>query len=145
MKPISQILKSKPESTVHSVAPDALVQQAAAMLGERNVGALLVIEGGQIVGIISERDIARRIGTADLPVRQAIVREVMSAPVQFVNPTHSVEECMALMTEKRLRHLPVLDEGGKLVGLVSIGDLVKDIISEQQFIIKQLERYIAGA
>lgn len=145
MKPISQILKSKPESPVHSVAPDALVQQAAAMLGERNVGALLVLDGGQIVGIISERDIARRIGTADLPVRQATVREVMSAPVQFVNPTHSVEECMALMTEKRLRHLPVLDEGGKLVGLVSIGDLVKDIISEQQFIIKQLERYIAGA
>lgn len=144
MKPISQILKSKPEATVHSVAPDVSVQQAAAMLAERNVGALLVSDGSHIVGIISERDIARRIGMADLPVRQATVREVMSAPVQFVNPTHTNEECMALMTEKRLRHLPVIDDAGKLVGLVSIGDLVKDIISEQQFIIKQLERYITG-
>ncbi len=144
MKPISQILKSKPDTAVYSVAPDDTVQQAAAMLVGRNVGALLVSEGGHIVGIISERDIARRIGTADLPVRQATVREVMSAPVRCVNLTHTNEECMALMTEKRLRHLPVLDDGGKLVGLVSIGDLVKDIISEQQFIIEQLERYISG-
>ena len=143
MKPISQILKSKPLADVASIAPDATVQDAAAQMAGRNVGALLVCEGTQIVGIVSERDIARRVGATDRPVRQMAVREVMSAPVQFVSPRHTNEECMALMTEKRLRHLPVLDDG-RLVGLVSIGDLVKDIISEQQFIIEQLEHYIAG-
>jgi len=143
MKPISQILKSKPQAEVQDIAPDATVQDAATLMTQRNVGALLVREGEQIVGIVSERDIARRLATTDRPVRQLAVREVMSAPVQFVSPRHTNEECMALMTERRLRHLPVLDDG-RLVGLVSIGDLVKDIIAEQQFIIDQLGHYIAG-
>jgi CBS domain-containing protein len=144
MKPIAQILKSKSDAAVQSVAPDASVQEAAALMARHNVGALLVIDGTQIAGIVSERDIARKVALADeRPVRQMAVREVMSAPVQFVNSRHTNEDCMALMTEKRLRHLPVIDDG-KLVGLVSIGDLVKDIISEQEFIIHQLEHYITG-
>ena len=143
MKPIVQILKSKPDPTVHAIAPDASVQEAASRMAQHNIGALLVREGEQVVGIVTERDIARRVATADRPVKQMTVREIMHAPVQYVPPSQTNEECMALMTEARLRHLPVIDDG-RLVGLVSIGDLVKDIISEQEFIIHQLEHYIAG-
>ena len=143
MKPIAQILKSKPDAAVQVIEPDASVQDAAALMTRQNIGALLVMIGAQVVGIVSERDIARKVATADRPVRQMAVREVMSAPVQVVNPRYTNEQCMALMTEGRLRHLPVIDDG-RLVGLVSIGDLVKDIISEQQFIISQLESYIHG-
>ena len=144
MKPIAQVLKSKPDAAVQTIGPDATVQQAAALMTRCKVGALLVLDDTQIAGIVSERDISRAVAAGDdRPVRQMAVREIMSSPVQFVQPRQTNEEAMALMTDKRVRHLPVMDDG-KLVGLVSIGDLVKDIISEQVFIIQQLEHYIAG-
>lgn len=143
MKDVAQILKSKPDQTVYTVWPSASVFDAVQLMAQKNLGALLVLEGEAFVGIISERDCTRKMVLADRSPRETPVRDIMSSPVQYVGPGHSNEECMALMTEKRLRHLPVMDKG-KLVGLVSIGDLVKDIISEQSFIIQQLEHYIAG-
>ena len=103
----------------------------------------MVAEGGQVVGIVSERDYARKVALMARSSRETPLRDIMSSPVMFVQPGQTSEECMALMTENRLRHLPVMS-GGKLIGLVSIGDLVKNIISEQKFIIEQLEHYIAG-
>jgi CBS domain-containing protein len=143
MKSIVQVLKSKPDQTVHTVAPGASARDAAALLAQRNIGALLVMDGTQVVGIVTERDIARKVTPSERSPRDTPVREIMNSPVQVVHPSHTNEQCMALMTEGRMRHLPVIDDG-KLVGLVSIGDLVKDIISEQEFIIHQLEHYIAG-
>jgi CBS domain-containing protein len=112
-------------------------------MAEKNVGALLVLEGGAVVGVITERDLARKAFTLAQPARDTPVRDLMTTQVMYVGPGRTSEECMALMTENRFRHLPVLDKG-QLVGLVSIGDLVKDVISEQKFIIEQLEHYIAG-
>ncbi|UUZ69020.1 CBS domain-containing protein [Polaromonas sp. P2-4] len=143
MKDIAQILKSKPDQTVYTVWPSASVFDAVKLMTEKNLGALLVLEGEALVGIISERDCARKVVFTDRSPKEMAVRDIMSSPVQYVGPSHTNEECMALMTDKRLRHLPVMDNG-KLIGLVSIGDLVKDIISEQSFIIQQLEHYIAG-
>lgn len=143
MKTIGQILKSKPDQAVYTIAPAALVFDAVALMAEKNIGALLVVEDAQIIGMMTERDYARRMILSGRSSRHTPVRDIMSSPVQYVGPGHTNEECMALMTEKRLRHLPVLDDG-RLIGLVSIGDLVKDIISEQSFIIQQLEHYIAG-
>jgi len=143
MKDVAQIIKSKPDHKVYTVSPAAPVLDAVKLMAEKNLGALLVLEGEEFVGIISERDCTRKMLLADRLSRETPVRDIMSSPVQYVGPRHTNEECMALMTDKRLRHLPVMDNG-KLVGLVSIGDLVKDIISEQSFIIQQLEHYIAG-
>ncbi|PZP59493.1 MAG: inosine-5-monophosphate dehydrogenase, partial [Azospira oryzae] len=106
-------------------------------------GALIVIAEGRPVGIISERDITRKLFLLEKLPRHILVKEVMSTPVVYVRPDQTNEDCMALMTDKRVRHLPVMD-GGRLIGIISIGDLVKDIISEQQFIIRQLENYIMG-
>ncbi|MDH3210200.1 MAG: CBS domain-containing protein, partial [Burkholderiaceae bacterium] len=108
-----------------------------------NIGALLVMKGAEIVGIITERDYARKIILTGRSSKETPVSDVMNSPVQYVRPSHTTDQCMALMTRSRLRHLPVIDDG-KLLGLLSIGDLVKNIISEQQFIIEQLEHYIAG-
>ncbi len=143
MTTVAQILKSKPDNVVHATAPSASVFDAVKLMAEKNIGALLVKEGDKIVGVITERDYARKIVLMARSSKDTPVRDVMTANVMFVQPDRSSEECMALMTENRLRHLPVLDQG-KLVGLVSIGDLVKDVISEQKFIIQQLEQYIAG-
>lgn len=143
MKHIAQILRSKADQRVHSIAPSDSVRDAVRQMVELNVGALLVLDAGEVVGIISERDCARNMVLAGRSPEGTVVREIMSAPVQYVQLSHTNEECMALMTDKRLRHLPVIDQG-RLVGLISIGDLVKDIISEQSFIIQQLEHYIAG-
>ncbi len=143
MKSVVQILKSKPDQAVYTVHPTASVFDAVQLMADENVGALLVTEGESIVGIITERDYARKIVLAGRASRETLVRDIMSAPVMYVTPDHSNEQCMALMTENRLRHLPVVDKG-KLIGMVSVGDLVKDIISEQKFIIEQLEHYIAG-
>jgi CBS domain-containing protein len=143
MKSVAQILASKPEQTVHAIAPSASVFDAVKLMAERSIGALLVMEGGQIAGIITERDYARKIILVGRSSKETPVRDIMTSPVMHVRPEQTNEECMALMTDNRLRHLPVMDQG-KLVGLISIGDLVKDIISEQKFIIDQLEHYIKG-
>jgi CBS domain-containing protein len=143
MKNVTQILKTKAEQRVYTVAKTSSSLEAARLMTQENIGALLVLDGEAVVGIVSERDFARRMVLAERLPRDTPVSEIMSSPVQYVTPAHTNEDCMALMTDKRLRHLPVLDNG-RLVGLVSIGDLVKDIISEQRFIIEQLEHYIAG-
>ena len=143
MKIVAHILKSKPDQTVFSILPTASVFDAVKLMAERGIGALLVMEGEKIVGIVSERDYARKIILMGRSSRETPVRDIMTSPVMYVRPDQTSDECMALMTENRLRHLPVMDSG-KLIGLISIGDLVKDIISEQQFIIQQLEHYIRG-
>ncbi len=145
MKSVSQILKTKALQGVATISPAASAHEAAALMAGKRVGALVVTdERGAIVGIVSERDIARKLVQSDRPARKTPVSDIMTSPVLYVETTHTNEECMALMTDNRLRHLPVLQRG-KLVGLISIGDLVKDVISEQQFIIEQLEHYITGA
>ena len=143
VKSVAQILKSKPDQAVHTIAPTATVFDALKLMAEKSIGALLVMEGEKIVGIITERDYARKIVLLGRASKDTPVREIMTPEVMYVRLTQTSEECMALMTENRLRHLPVIDNG-KLIGLISIGDLVKNIISEQQFIIEQLETYIKG-
>ena len=143
MTAVADILKSKSDNTVHAIAPGDSVLDALQRMAEKRTGALLVMEGETIVGIVTERDYARKIALLGRTSAATLVRDVMTADVMYVRPTQTSQECMALMTENRLRHLPVVD-GARLVGLISIGDLVKDIISEQQFIIEQLEHYITG-
>jgi CBS domain-containing protein len=143
MKGVAQILKGKPHKTVHAIGPNDTVFDAVKKMAEHGIGALLVMEGEQIVGIVTERDYARKIVLAGRSSKETPVALIMTTQVLCVGPLQTTEECMAIMTENRVRHLPVMDNG-KLIGLVSIGDLVKDIISEQQFIIEQLEHYIAG-
>ena len=143
MKTAGDLLKSKLHQTVFTIAPTSSVFEAVQLMADRNIGALLVMEGMQVVGIISERDYARKITLMSRSSRDTLVRDIMTPEVMYVRPENTTEECMVLMTENRLRHLPVMD-GGNVLGLVSIGDLAKDIISEQKFIIEQLEHYISG-
>lgn len=142
MKKIKELLREKGGS-VWSIGPDASVYDAIAMMAERNIGALLVMEAGRLVGVMSERDYARKVILAGRASRDTKVGDVMTSRVIFADPTETVEECMALMTDKHIRHLPVMEDG-ELLGLVSIGDLVKEVIAEQKFMIKQLEHYISG-
>jgi CBS domain-containing protein len=142
MATVSQILKTKADQAVHSISPSASVFDAVKLMADKNIGAVLVGEGDKIVGILTERDYARKIVLMSKSSKDTPVRDVMTADVMYVRPEQTSEECMSLMTENRLRHLPVMNKG-KLVGLVSIGDLVKDVISEQKFLIQQLEQYIA--
>ena len=142
MKTVSMLLRAKgPE--VLSIVPDAPVFDALALMAERNVGALLVMEAGRLVGILSERDYARKVILKGKTSRETPVREIMSSHVVSIRPEQTIAECMALMTERRIRHLPVL-EGDGLVGIISIGDVVKAIITEQEFVIEQLQSYITG-
>jgi len=143
MKSVAEILRSKPEQAVHAIAPSASVFDAVKLMAEKSIGALLVMEDQKIDGIITERDYARKIVLMGRSSKETPVREIMTSAVMYVRPDQTNEECMALMTDNRVRHLPVIDDG-KLIGLISIGDLVKDIISEQKFIIDQLEHYIMG-
>ncbi len=143
MTTVANILRTKADNNVHTISPQATVYEAIALMAEKEIGALVVAEDDKVVGIFSERDYARKIALMDRSSKQTSVQQVMSAPVKYVRPHQSVEECMRLMTGGRLRHLPVIEDD-KLIGLVSIGDLVKNIISEQQFIIEQLETYITG-
>lgn len=143
MRSVAQILKSKADQTVYTITPTASVFEAVKLMAEKNIGALVVIEGDKIVGIITERDYARKIILMARSSKDTPVRDIMSPSVMHVRPDQRSVECMALMTENRLRHLPVVDNG-KLIGVVSIGDLVKDIISQQEFVIEQLEHYITG-
>jgi CBS domain-containing protein len=142
MLTVKHLLERK-GSQVHAVEPEAPVLDAIRLMAEKHVGALLVMRGKELVGIVSERDYARKIillgrSSADTPVRQ-----IMSAPVTTVTPAQTVNECMQTVTEQRIRHLPVVDSG-RVVGVVSIGDLVKAVIETQQEQIEQLERYISS-
>jgi CBS domain-containing protein len=119
------------------------VFDALKLMADKNIGALLVMEAEEVAGIITERDYARKVVLMSRSSKQTPVREIMTSAVMYVRPDQTSEECMVLMTENRLRHLPVID-GGRLVGIISIGDLVKDIIAEQRFTIEQLEHYISG-
>jgi CBS domain-containing protein len=143
MKGVAQILKQKRITAVHAIGPTDTVFDAIRKMAEHEIGALLVLEGERIVGIVTERDYARKVALAGRSSKETPVSVVMTSQVLCVGPAQTTEECMAIMTESRVRHLPVI-ENGRLIGLVSIGDLVKDIISEQQFIIEQLEQYITG-
>ena len=143
MKTAADVLKAKAHQAVLTIAPTASVFDALRLMAEKNIGALLVLEGEAVAGIISERDYARKIILMARSSRETPVSEIMTTAVMYVRPTQTTEECMVLMTENRLRHLPVMD-GGKLLGLISIGDLVKSIISDQKFMIEQLEHYNSG-
>ncbi|RJG06654.1 CBS domain-containing protein [Noviherbaspirillum cavernae] len=143
MTTVAHILYSKENKTVHTIDPESPVLDAIKLMAEKRIGALLVMEGEQIAGIVTERDYARKVVLMGRSSRDTPVRDIMTSPVMYVRPDNTNEQCMALMTENRLRHLPIIDDG-KLVGMISIGDLVKDIISEQRFIIEQLEHYIRG-
>ena len=140
MHTVSQLLQVK-GTEIHTIGLDATVFDALKLMAEKDVGALVVVDDSRLAGIISERDYARKVILLGKSSHDMVVREIMSAKVITVHPGQTVEECMALMTGKRVRHLPVT-EGERLIGVLSIGDLVKDVISEQEQTIKQLESYI---
>ena len=142
MKTVTQLLRGKGHGIL-SVSPDTPVFDALQVMADKNVGALLVLERGELVGIFSERDYARKIILKGKASKETPVREIMSSHVLYVRPEQTIEDCMALMTDKHVRHLPVLDQG-KVIGVISIGDVVKALIAEQQFIIAQLQNYITG-
>jgi IMP dehydrogenase len=143
MTSVAQVLKSKPEQAVHTIGVNDSVYDAIRLMAEKHIGALVVVDGEAIVGIVTERDYARKIVLMDRSSKTTAVRDIMTPHVRFVQLEQTTYDCMALMTERRMRHLPVMEDG-KLIGMVSIGDLVKEIIAEQQFTISQLEHYITG-
>ena len=140
MKTARQLLAGKSAGVV-SVGPDASVYDALVLMADKNVGAVVVLEGHKLVGIFSERDYARKVILLGKSSREVLIREIMTHKVICVTPAQMVDECMELMTEKRCRHLPVVEDK-RVIGMLSIGDLVKEIISEQQSTITQLESYI---
>ena len=142
-EPVRSLLRKK-SPNVWTIGPDASVYDAVALMADKQIGALPVVYGGRLAGIISERDYARKIILRGRNSRETKVREIMMDPVLFVNPQKSVEECMRLMTDRRVRHLPVV-EGETVVGIISIGDLVNWIIRSHEHTIHQLKSYIAGA
>lgn len=140
MKTVRYILRDKGQQ-IWTIAPDASVYEALQRMAEKEIGALVVMEAGQMAGIFTERDYARKVILRGKFSRDTPVREVMVQRVVYVSPDQTVGECMALMTDRRVRHLPVIQDG-QLVGLISIGDLVKEIIADHEFMIGQLENYI---
>lgn len=139
---VQQVLLKKGGRT-WTVAPDASVFEALQQMAEKNVGALVVTEGSEVTGVFSERDYARKIILVGKSSKDTSVADIMTTPVVSVSPKQTLEECMRLMTDERIRHLPVLDDG-RLIGVISIGDVVKEIISEQAHMIEQLQNYVSG-
>jgi len=137
------LIRTKKSQEIWSISPDATVYQALQSMAEKNIGALLVMSGQNIDGIVSERDCVRKVDLAGRNSGEMKISEIMTSHVLYLDINQSLEECMAIMTEKKVRHLPVLDHQ-KLVGIVSIGDVLKEIVSHQQYMIDQLSRYISG-
>jgi CBS domain-containing protein len=145
MKTVRDLLQAKKSHDVWSVPPDTLVYRALQLLNEKGIGALLVMEKGELVGIVSERDYARKVILEGKSSKETPTKEIMSTKIYVVTPDSTMEECMALMTEQRVRHLPVVEKGTKrILGVISIGDVLKSIISEQKFMIENLSGYIMG-
>lgn len=142
MKTVANILEVKGSETFE-VGPEASVYEALNILADKNVGALVVTDSGKLVGVISERDYARKVVLVERSSHDTLVSEIMSSDVLTVGPTSSVEDCMELMTERHIRHLPVV-EGGQLVGVISIGDVVKAVIADLAALVEQLDSYIRG-
>jgi CBS domain-containing protein len=142
MRLVKHLLEGKGDA-IYAIEPNKPVLEAIRMMADKYVGALLVMDGGQLVGIISERDYARKVILLGRSSAETPLREIMSSPVTTVTPGDSVNHCMKLMTDKRMRHLPVV-ENGKVIGMLSIGDLVKAVIDDQAEQLEQLQRYIAG-
>ena len=142
MRSVEKLLQTKGNQT-WSIAPQATVYEALQLMSEKDVGAILVLEKGEVVGTFTERDYARKLILKGKFSKDTAVRELMTQEVLYVDPHNTIDDCMVLMTNNRVRHLPVLDNG-QLVGIVSLGDMVKHIISEQESTIAQLEKYITG-
>ncbi len=142
MKTIKQLLDEK-GSEIWTIGPQDTVLQAIKDMAEKEIGALVVLDQGKLVGIISERDYARKVILRNKASHDTTVGDIMTAPVVCGRRSQTVDECMALITDKRVRHLPII-ENDRVIGVISIGDLVKSIIAEQQFVIAQLEHYISG-
>lgn len=142
MKTVKDILMNKSKN-IYSVPPTATVFEALKLMGEKEIGAVMVMDGEEAVGIVSERDYARKVILKGKTSRDTLVKEIMTSNMFTVKPGNTVEECMILITGKRIRHVPVFDHG-KFVGVISIGDIVKSIISQQETLIEQLSSYIAG-
>ena len=143
MNVVAQILEEKGRSVLQ-IEADATVFEAITMMVEGNVGSLLVTDGGRLAGIVTERDYLRRVTIEGRTETDTTVGEIMSAPLVYITPETTIEESMAVMTERRIRHLPVLSDGGDLVGVVSIGDVVKFTSRQQSFELKYLTDYISG-
>lgn len=142
MKTVRQLVEGKGNAVI-AVSSESNVYEALQLMAQHEIGAVLVVDAGRLVGIMSERDYARKVILKGKSSQETPVREIMTERVVYARPETTVDECMALMTSKRVRHLPVMEEE-RLLGVVSIGDLVKETISEQEFIIRQLENYIHG-
>jgi len=143
MKTARQILAAKPQQSIYKVEPSMTVFQALQLMAEKDIGAVLVMEGNKLIGIFTERDYARKVVLQGKTSAGTPIGEIMTRKVMFVKPDRTLDECMALMSEKRLRHLPVLD-AGQVLGVLSVTDLVRETIAEQQFVIQQMENYIMG-
>ena len=142
MKTVRDILRKKGYE-IWSVSPTTRIYETLQLMDEKNVGAVLVLDSGSLVGVFSERDYARKVVLKGRSSKKTPVGDAMTSPVTCVRPEQPIEECMALMSDKRVRHLPVI-ENNQLTAVISIGDVVQEIISEQEFIIEQLENYITG-
>jgi CBS domain-containing protein len=143
MKSVAEILRTKPQAAVYSVEPTTTVLDAIKLMAEKGIGALVVLDKGRLAGIVSERDYARKVVLLERSAADITISEIMTADVLVVGPSDTSSHCMQLMTDRHLRHLPVIAEG-ELIGLLSIGDLVKHTIADQASLIQQLEQYIRG-
>jgi CBS domain-containing protein len=142
MGTVRNILQKK-GNVIHSVGPDSTVYDALEVLESKNMGALVVVENGTLIGIFTERDYARKVVLKGRSSKETFIRDIMTERPIFVSPDNTIDDCMQIMTDKFIRHLPVLDNG-RLIGVISIGDVVKFVIEEKNFIIENLEHYIVG-